>query len=51
MELLIGSKLKQLRRERSLTQEEVMTRCRGNEPCSVTYTVREGVLMKVALCE
>ena len=35
----------------SLTQEEVMTRCSGNEPCSVTYTVREGVLMKVALCE
>ena len=35
----------------SLTQEEVMKRCRGNEPCSVTYTVREGVLMKVALCE
>lgn len=26
----------------SLTQEEVMQRCRENEPCSVTYTVREG---------
>lgn len=26
----------------SLTQEEAMQRCRENEPCSVTYSVREG---------
>lgn len=26
----------------SLTQEEAMKRCRENEPCSVTYIVREG---------
>lgn len=29
-------------RTHSLTQEEAMQSCRENEPCSATYTVREG---------